>query len=322
MLALDRHGVIVVPHAVVRACRTSFQPVAGIDLDARLGRIDLQQAAGRRLGKFGGQLDLAGRSAVDDETVVISLAILQGRERGLDVPSEGLGDHEVHGCARHRLAVPHRNQVRIRGQVLRSVEAQHMVQRTPLTLQVEINMVGQVHHRRGIALRSEGEFQLAVVRPDIVRDDLQGAGIAGFPVFGEIHELHGIVHDAALPDLVLEAVGAAVQVVFRIVDRERVFLPVQGEMAAGDAVGVASGALAGAGAVAEIRGGVGIAQHDIGQFSVLVGHIDPYDGGSDRAQFDISAGGVRHRVFIDFLSVRGRTPQSLFDVHTESVLVF
>ena len=80
-------------------------------------------------------------------------------------------------------------------------------------------MVGEIHHRGGVGLCSEGEFEFILVGPDITGDDLEVARISHLSVRGEVHEFHGIAVDAGIPNLILEAFRTPVQMVGAIVDR-------------------------------------------------------------------------------------------------------
>ena len=169
--------------------------------------------------------------------------------------------------------------------------------------------------RRGVRFRRQDELELVVLAPLIVRDGLQVAGIPGLAVLGEVHEFHGVPLDAAVPNLVREAVRAAVQVVRAVVDRERVLLAVQRELAVLDAVREPAGHLAAARAVADVVQRVLVAEHDIVQLAVLVRDDDGDDGRADAGQLHIGAGGVLEGIAEDFLSVRGGRPQFLGDFH-------
>ena len=155
-----------------------------------------------------------------------------------------------------------------------------------------------------------------VLSPGIVCDYLQVAGITGFAVFREIHELYGISVDTAFPNLIGEAFRTAVQVVGTVVDGKRIFNAVQGELATGDAVGVATGNLSGKGTVAEVTLGVLVSQGDIPQFAVLVGNDDGNDACTYAAQLYISAGGILKGIEEDFLTVGRSAPEFFIDSHS------
>ena len=128
--------------------------------------------------------------------------------------------NEIHGRACHRLGLPEGNQGVVGGQILGCVEAQDVLLYAPgaLSVQIEIYVVREVHHRGCVGYGRECEFKFIVFRPDIARGHLQVAGIAHFPIGRKVHEFNCVAVDAAVPNLVLETLGAAVQMVGPVVD--------------------------------------------------------------------------------------------------------
>ena len=169
-------------------------------------------------------------------------------------------------------------------------------------------MVGEVHHRGGIGLRRKDELEGIVLSPAVVGHRLEVAGIAFLPIGREVQELYGVSLYAAFPNLVLEALGAAVKVVGAVVDGQGVLHTVQGELALGNAVGIAAGNLAGAGAVGKIGQGIVVSQHHVFQLSVLVRNHDGDDGGAHGAKLHIGTGTVLEGIEDDFFSARGLAP--------------
>ena len=158
MLALEGHGVVVVVNMAVHTLRAAFQIVAGIDLNSRLGGVDLNAAAALLRPEFRSFAQLAFHPAVQHEAVVVALGYAQRFEVGLDIPADGFGVHEVHGRACNRNGFAERNETLGGGQELGGVEAKHMVQHRAgsFAVQVEIGMVGKIHYRCLVGLRGEG----------------------------------------------------------------------------------------------------------------------------------------------------------------------
>ena len=225
---------------------------------------------------------LAGNIAVYKVAVVIALAILKGREICFDIPADGFCLNEVHGCSGYVFRLSKRDEGFVRGKVLGGVEFKNVVQNAAgaFSVEVEVDVVGEVHDRGLVGLCGEYELKGIVISPGVMGDGLEGAGIASFSVFGKVHELYGVAVNAAVPNLVLEAFRAAVEVVGAIVDGKSVLCAVQGEMSLGDAVCKAAGNLAGAGTVGKIVEGVLVADYDVVQLAVLVGNYDGYDAGA------------------------------------------
>ena len=252
--------------------------------------------------------------------MVVPLSDFQGLEIRMEIPADGLGVDKVHRSAGDGFGVAERNLGRVGREIFGGKELELMVFDASLVVEVEIRMVGQVDHGRGVALRREGKPEGVVLVPLVAGDGLQRAGVTRFSVFGIVQEFNGIPVGPALPHLVLEAVRAAVQVVGTVVDRQFVRLAVQGETAVGDAVGKTSGAFAGTGAVREIAHRIIVAEDDIVQPTVPVRDHDADNAGTDAGEFDISAGSVGQAVFEDFFSARGRTPKFFCNSHVSLVV--
>ena len=106
------------------------------------------------------------------------------------------------------------------------------------------------------------------------------SGITHLAVGGYILEFHRALVLARLPDLVLEAVRAAVQMVGAVVDRQLVSYTVEGKTPLGDTVGKAPGTLAEARSVVEIILRLAIAKHHVAEAPGLVGHVNRHYCGS------------------------------------------
>jgi len=112
-----------------------------------------------------------------------------------------------------------------------------------------------------------------------------------------------------------------VQVVGAVVNGQRVLHAVQGELALGDAVGIAAGHLAAAGTVPEIITGLLVADDHIGQLALLVRHHDGNDGGTHAAKLHVGTGGILKGVEEDFLPVGRCAPEFFGNGHiSESFL--
>ncbi len=160
------------------------------------------------------------------------------------------------------------------------VELQGVVQHGAAVVarKVEIGVVGEVDNGVSVGGGSEVELELAGVGPFIFGRGGEVAGVSFFAVLGVIGELHvAFGGDFHVPDLVLEAFGAAMEGVGAVVDGEFIVFAVEHEVAAVNAVGHTSGHLAGAGTVVIIVGHVGIAEHHVVHLAVAVRHFDAHD---------------------------------------------
>ena len=170
--------------------------------------------------------------------------------------------------------------------------------------QVEVCVIGKVQNRRGIGHGGEGKLKGMVVTPLVTGCNLKVAGITGLTVFREVHELNcGIAVPAALPNLVLEAVGAAVKMVGAVVYRQCVLFAVKGEFALCDAVGIAARTLACARAVGHVGLGGRIAQDNIGKHAFAVRDNNGNNGCAKGREFYIGAVGCCKPVFLYFLHI-------------------
>ena len=175
-------------------------------------------------------------------------------------------------------------------------------------VQVEIGMVRKVDHGRFVGLCGECQFECIVLAPLVVGHYLQVARIAGLSILGNVHELDGIPDDPAVPYLVLETLGAAVEMVRAVVHRKGIFDTVKREFSLCDPVGISARALSGAGAVGEIIIRLRISQDHVSQLAFLVRNGYGHYRSSHAAQADEGAGSVLYGVQEDFLPFGGNSP--------------
>ena len=143
-----------------------------------------------------------------------------------------------------------------------------------LAVKVEIRVVREIYHGILVRLGGESEFEGVVVRPLVMGHCLESSGISFLSVFGNIHEFYGVVNNAALPNLVGETPGTAVQMVGTVVYCKVVLFSVQLEMALGNSVGKPSGNPSQICAVVKIRVSVVKAQRYVSKRSILVRNKD------------------------------------------------
>ena len=166
-------------------------------------------------------------------------------------------------------------------------------------------MVGQIHHGGRIGLGRNFQPQHIVLRERINCLDIQRAGIAGIAVRAVEDEPHATLKLLCIPDAIGVALlaRASVQVVGTVVYGQRILLAAQRKLACGDAVGIAAGNLAGAGAVHHPVFGLGIGKGHVVYHSGLVGHLYGNDAGAKVAEHNPAAGSVRNCKML-YLSLR------------------
>ena len=133
------------------------------------------------------------------------------------------------------------NQAGIDRREFRSLQREHVAEDVAFALagEIEVRVIGEIDDGVFVGRRGVVEFQFAAC--ERVADDRgQRAGIAGFAILADVGQLDAAGNFFALPNLIVEAVRAAVERVGRVVDRQVVGLAVERELAFGDAVGVAS----------------------------------------------------------------------------------
>ncbi len=204
------------------AGRTSLKPVACVDLHGRLGGQHLKLTAALRRVQLSRSLKLASLIVIDHKAVVIALAVIQCREVSLDLSPDLLELPEIHRSAGDRVRLPYRNQGLVCRQINLGVEFQLVVKNIPVALavQIKIGVVGKVDDSCLVGLSRESQFQNIIFAPFVVRNDLQIARISSLAVLRKVLELNSITLDTAVPDLILESVRTAMQMVRAVVDRQ------------------------------------------------------------------------------------------------------
>jgi hypothetical protein len=143
--------------------------------------------------------------------------------------------------------------------------------------EVEVAVVRQVHDGRLVGRRLVIDAEGVVVGQGVRDGGVEVAGVAFLAVLTEVVEADGravlALRLLGAPDDLVETLHAAVEVVGAVVRREGVLFAVEGELALGDAVGVA----AGDGAEERVAGEVAVevleAEDDVAGVAVLVRHV-------------------------------------------------
>ena len=275
---LQADGVALAIGAAVLADEGAVQEVAGIELDARRGDADFHHPARHGIFHDRGGAQRA-RLAVDDEIVVIAAAIADLLVAAIaDAVAHPVRGAEIERGARHRSPLAGGNQGGTDRGEAGGVQRDHIAHHVARVIarQVEIAVVGQVQHRglagRGFVLQP----QLVVFVQCVGRGDLELAGKAFLAIGADVAQHHLRVRPAGdgvdLPHPLVEAPKAPMQRVRPVIGGERIGLAVQGELALGNAVGIASHRRAEIVGMAEIFLGTVIAQGDVGLVTGLVGH--------------------------------------------------
>ena len=192
-----------------------------------------------------------------------------------------------------------------------------MVEHRPAAFarEVEVDVVGEVHHRRLVGPCEVGDLQRVVVVEVEYGLDAQLSGIALVAVLRYERHHHAVGLHAALPDAVGEVLRSSVQVVRSVVDLQRVVLALDGHASESDAVGAASHAFSRGGSVEEVAFGVFVPQHHVGHAALAVGHLHRDDRRAPVRELHFGSRVVAQRVEDDCLALRGHAPDVLFDLY-------
>lgn len=257
----------------------AIEMIGGVQLDAGLRGVAGHPAAGFRIEDPRRQLQ-SSAPAIDDKIVVVAL-------RPADIPdplADGVEGTEVDRKAGHGGDLASRDHRGIRRGVLAGLDLEFVSQDIPVARarQVEIGVVGQVHHGRPVRLGAVSDEQLVLVIPRVRHGDVQMAGVAFLTIDAAIAEFGD--GDAALdpragtPELRGESLSAAMDMITSLVGGDAHLLALQREPRTVDPIGVA----------ADDRGGgqpplVGVhriaTEDDVGRLAAPIRHLDRRDRG-------------------------------------------
>ncbi len=257
--------------------------VAGVELDSGFGGEDTHHAAGGWLFDFRCEHRLFGRitAAVDDPAVIVALRLIR---QFAEVGSDGFRFREVHrAVARHVGQLAGRDRIDIDGDELIAVQSDDVVENIAAlrsrTFQVPVGVIREID-RSGLVSRGGVLDAQFVLVGQLVGDDRgQCAGIAFVAVGTDERQLHSgpafPLNRLGIPDVFVERLLAAVQMIRTVVRRERVLGPVECELALRDAIAVAATQHA---EVRRIGCELGVVRSQIAdnvvEFAVAVGCLD------------------------------------------------
>ena len=207
------------------------------------------------------------------------MAHLQLVEIIVDVLADGRRLPEIHGRALHRQDAAIRQGLGISPGVAVGKNL-HLLLHGSLgacliAVQIEVSMVGEVADSICIALCLIPDGKLIVIGQGIKSRHGHIAGIAAFAVLGMVGELHALKDHLIVPEVQMEALEAAMDMVLLLgtgVQLQLVLLATYDCLAPGNAVGMAAHHATHAGGVLLIGFGTVIAQDDIPLLEVLVPH--------------------------------------------------
>ncbi len=288
MLRLQRDARVRGVAATARAGERAVEQVARVDLEARLRAQAVQPPPAARLPQGRHPPWLPGRVGAQHPVVVVPAA---GRRELRITGGEGLGQParaaQVERRARDRGRRAVRDQLGVHRQVLVRLDPQEVLVdgATALARQVEVGVVRQVDHRRGVADGRVLDRELArTVQQiaDVGRESPREALVPGRAAQAEPDAgPAAFARLGGLPEPGGEAVRAAVQGVSAGLTAQRVDGAVERQHAARDAVGVAAHGGPEVGGPAQQIAGGRRAEHEVGPAAVPVGGVQRVQPGAE-----------------------------------------
>jgi hypothetical protein len=318
VLGLEAQAVVAVVAGTGAAHEGAVEEVPGVELEARLGGVDLEHAAARRVAQAGGRGRTRGAGrAVEDEVVVVAAARLLERADALADPARRA---EVEGRPRHGLdrpagdpgAVHGRPGARIHGELVVEDPARAAV------AQVPVGVVREVHDGGGVAARLEVDAQRVVRAEPIGDHHVEVPRIALVAVGAPVREAHA--HAVALAELVgppdhpVEPHGPAVQVVRGLVRGEHDLAAVEGEAPPRDAVRAAADGAAEVGMVRQVGCERVEAEHHVAEAAGAVAHEEAHQARPPGGELGAGSRRVREHEALDGGPVGQRSEARPLDV--------
>ena len=191
LLGLQADGSAMAVDDAFLSLQRAVQEIAGIDLNARFVGVHIQYDTCP--GRFQCRAFLRNVTlGVEHPVVVITVSVFQLDKVAVDALADRRRRAEVHRCTLHRQYLAGRHQGAVHGRIAVSVDGQQVlvVIAGRIAVQVEVRMVGQVHHRRAVRLCGIMNVQCVVIRQRESHFAGQVAGEALFTVLGQIRHLH------------------------------------------------------------------------------------------------------------------------------------
>ena len=285
----------------------AVEVIGSIELEAWFCCEELECASAARVVGFGGWSEDAF-GAVDDEVVVVAVFEL------VDAVADLVREDEIESCVLDALDLSCWDVSVVAEGVFGGVHGDLCWEDVARSGEVEVGVVGEVEDGLLVGLGLVVNGELVIVFEAEGDGDGEGAWVSVFHVWADVLHLDACtafaVERLRVPNLGVERARAAVEVVGTVVYLEFVGLVVDGELAVGDAVGVASDGCAEEESVAEVFGGevshwVVEAEDRLAGFAVLVGRDDAGDCCADVGDLDGHSVVVGEREEEDVFAVDG-----------------
>ena len=286
----------------------AVEEVAGVELDARLAGLHREDAAAGGLGDDRGDANLAIAAILHNEVVIVAHAIFKLLVFLINALPDagGLGEIKRRSFDGRYPGWDRRG---IDGIVALCFDLEMVIEDrlTPLSREIEVTVVGEIENRRLISGRLVTNPQRILLGPSVSHGAFEGAGVTFFAIGAGIGEretgVAPLIADLGLPNLLIESFDATVKGVGSVVDRETVFLAIEGELSFRNTVGVASGDTAEVGALFEVFSNRIKTENDVPHFAVLIGHDERGHGAAIVCDGDFCSGFVGKSVKLNRLPI-------------------
>ena len=210
-----------------------------------------------------------------DVAVIESAALFQVDIIRVDVLTDGLGRVKIKGRSRNLLIPADGDHRGIGGRDLVAVDPHDIVEdgAVALAVQVEVGVVGEVDRRLFVRRSGIVNAHFAVLK-DIRHAHLEIPGIVLLAVGRENGEPKLVPHHFMRPDLLVEAVFAAVQVIAAVIAIKLIGRSVDRELSLADTVAESADECAQIAAVVLIACHIIVAENDVRGIPVFIGYDD------------------------------------------------
>ena len=190
-------------------------------------------------------------------------------------------------------------------------------------VEVEVSVVGEVADRISIRDGLVADGELIVVRQRVEHMDRHIARVAALAISCMVSELHTLIRLLCRPELLVEALEAAVDVILVVrarVEIELIRLAVNRHLAASDAVGMAADEAAHARIVLLVGSAICVAEHDIRALVVLPIGAPCHKSRTVRRDLDFRSLCIAQRVELYLSAIAQFAKRFLFDCSHEAFL--
>ena len=229
-LGLQTHAVVFAVYGTVLATALRQEP-GGVHLHSRQRGLCVHADAAF------GAVQPCRMAAIQAEVVVVAAIFRQLRRT--QPLTQCRTQPQIQRRAVHRPHLAGGDGALSAGRVAVGIDLQHMAAHRTARLprQIEIGVVGEVAHRVPVGGGFVVDDQRTVTE-GVGYADLQRSGVAVLSVRGNGPQRDGVLcRLLPIPHLLVQTVGAAVQLIVAFVGRQTVFHPVQHKLRPGDAVG-------------------------------------------------------------------------------------